>query len=77
MPADFSDYSLILYYGYSHAHGYVYIPNIMYKSLDVRCTVVFYNYTFRERDDVGACCNSCHGAGCNTVSVEKIGAFLG
>ena len=31
------------------------IPNPVYDSLDVRCTVFFYNYKFRERDDVGAC----------------------
>ena len=43
------------------------IPNPVYNSLDVRCTVSFYNnYTFRERDDIGACCNICLGAGCNT-----------
>ena len=30
-----------IYYGYSHVHGYVYIPNIVYKSLDVRHIEVF------------------------------------
>ena len=29
----------IISYGYAHAHDYVSIPNIVYKSLDVRYTV--------------------------------------
>ena len=44
------------------------IPNPVYKSLDVRYTVYFYNYKFRERDDVGACCNIGLETGCNTYS---------
>ena len=32
---------------------YIYIPNLVYNSLDVRYTVFFYNYKFRERDDCG------------------------
>ena len=36
-----------------------------------------YNYKFREPDDVGACCNSCLGAGCNTDTVEQIMCILG
>ena len=44
------------------------MPKFVYKSLDVRYTAFFYNYTFRERDDVGACCNIVFGAGCNTYS---------
>ena len=39
------------------------IPNPVYNSLDVRYTASFYNYIFRERDDVGACCNIGLGAG--------------
>ena len=49
-------YSLILYYGHSHAHGHVYIAYLALNSLEVRYIVFFYNYKFRERDDVGACC---------------------
>ena len=37
-------------------------PNSVYNSLDVRYSVFSYNYKFRERDDVGACCNICLGA---------------
>ena len=44
------------------------IPNPVYNSLDVRYIVSFNNYTFRERDDVGACCNIGLGAGCNTYN---------
>ena len=89
----FQTQSLILYYGYSHAHGHVYKPNLVHNSLDVRYTVFFYNYKFRERDDVGACCNivlgaGCNivlgaccnivlGAGCNTVTVEQIACICG
>ena len=44
------------------------ICRILYnKSLDVRYAVFFYNYKFRARDDVGACCNSGLGTGCNTA----------
>ena len=68
---------LILYYGYTHAHGYVSIPNLVYKSLDVRHTVFVYYYKFSERDDVGACCNIAIGAGCNTLTVEQIVRILG
>ena len=46
----------------------------MYNSLHVRCTVFFYNYPFRERDDVGACCNI---AACNILTVEQIGRIFG
>ena len=68
MPAmPFQTYSLILYRGYSHAHGHVYIPNLVHNSLDVRYTVFFCNYKFRERDDIGACCNICLGVGCDTI----------
>ena len=42
------------------------IPNHLYNSLDVRYIVFFYNYKFREGDDVGACCNIVLGVGCNT-----------
>ena len=49
------------------------IPNLVYTSLGVRYIVFFYNYKFRDRDDVGACCNSALGAGCNTLTVEQIG----
>ena len=62
----FQTYNLISYYGYTHACGIVYIPNIVHTSLD-----------FRERDDVGACCNSCLGASCNTFKVEQIACVLG
>ena len=78
MPAKpFQTYILIVYYGYSHAHGHVYISNIVYRSLDVRSAVFFYNYKLRERDDDGACCNSCLGAGCNTFTVEQIVRICG
>ena len=40
------------------------MSNLVYKSLDVRCIV--FVYKFRERDDVGACCNIVLGVGCNT-----------
>ena len=82
MPAKpFKTFSLILYYGYSHAH--VYIPNLVNNSLVARYTVYFYNYKFR--DDVGACCNICLGVGCNivlgvgcnTVIVEQIACIFG
>ena len=37
------------------------ICRILYnKSLDVRYAVFFYNYKFRARDDVGACCNTAY-----------------
>ena len=58
-------YSFILYYGYSHAHDHLYIPNRVYNSLYVRDTVFFYNYNFRERYDVGVGCNIAIGVGCN------------
>ena len=78
MPAKpFLTYSLILYYGYSHAHGDVYIPNLVHNSLDVRYTVFFYTYTFRERDDVGASSNIGLGVGCNTHTVEQIVRIFG
>ena len=35
----FKTYSLIISYGYTHAHDYVSIHNLVYKSLDVRYTV--------------------------------------
>ena len=53
------------------------VPNLVYKSLNVRYIVFFYYYKFGERDDVGACCNSCLGAGCNTLTVEQIVRILG
>ena len=53
------------------------IPNLVYKSLDVRYTVFFYNYKFHERGDVGACCNIALGSGCYTLTVEQIGRILG
>ena len=75
MPAKpFQTYSLILYYGYSHAHGCIYL---VHNSLDGRYTVFFYNYTFRERDDVGASCNIGLGVGCNTLTVEQIVRIFG
>ena len=78
MPAKpFQTYSLILYYGYSHDCGHVYIPNIVQTSLDLRYTAFFYNYKFRERDDVGACCNSFLGASCNTFTMEQIACVFG
>ena len=55
------------YYGYAHASGYVDTPNIVYKSLEVRYIVFSYNYKFRERADVGACCNVALGACCNML----------
>ena len=75
----FQTYNLISYYGYTHACGIVYIglPNIVHTSLDLKYTTFFYNYKFRERDDVGACCNSCLGASCNTFKVEQIACVLG
>ena len=42
------------------------IPNPAYNSLYVKYMVSFYNYKFRERDDVGACCNIGLGVSCNT-----------
>ena len=50
------------------------IPNLVYKSLDVgrAYTVLFNNYQFRDRDDVGACCNIVIGASCNTLTMEQI-----
>ena len=65
----FQTYNLISYYGYTHACGIVYIPNIVHTSLDLRYTAFFYNYKFRERDDVGA--------SCNTFKVEQIVCVLG
>ena len=52
---------------------------IRYIYIDVRHTVFFYNYKFRERDDVGACCNFCLGVDCrpNTVPVEQIVCIFG
>ena len=48
------------------------------KSLDVGTPYFFYNYKFRDRDDVGAYCNSALGARCNTLTVEQIvGVFWG
>ena len=54
----------------------MYIPNLVYKSLDVRHKVFVYNYTFHERGDVGECCNIALGAGCNTLTVKQIGRNL-
>ena len=53
------------------------IPNLVYKSLDVWYTVFFYNYKFRERDCVGACCNNALGVSCNTLKMEQIVRILG
>ena len=54
------------------------IPNLVYKSLDVRYTVFSTIANFvSERDDVGACCNSCIGASCNTLTVEQIVRIIG
>ena len=39
--------------------------------------VFFYNYTFCERDDVGASCNIDLGEGCNTLTVKQIVRILG
>ena len=55
----------------------MYIPNVVNKSFDVRYIVFVYNYKFRERDDVGACCNIALGVGCNTLTVEQIGRIVG
>ena len=52
------------------------IPNLVYESLDVRYTVFFYNYKFRERDDVGVCCNIALGVGCDNLTVEQIGRIF-
>ena len=52
-------------------------PNLVYKSLDVGTRYFFYNYKFRDRDDVGACCNIAIGACCNTLTVEQIGRIFG
>ena len=35
------------------------------------------NVKFRDRDDVGACCNIALGAGCNTRTVEQIVRICG
>ena len=53
------------------------IPNLVYKSLDVRYTVFFYYYKFRERDDVGASYSIAIGASCNTLAVEQIVRIIG
>ena len=53
------------------------IPNLVYKSLDVRYTVFFYNYKFRDQDDVGECCNIAIGACCNTLTVKQIERIFG
>ena len=37
----------------------------------------FDNYKFRDRYDVGACCNIAFGAGCNTLTVEQIVRMCG
>ena len=55
----------------------IYITNLVHNSQDVRYTVFFYNYKFRERDDVGACCNTCLGVGCNTLTVERTACICG
>ena len=52
------------------------IPNHVYNSQDVRYAVSFYNYKFRERDDVGACCNSGLGQ-VVTLTVEQIVCIVG
>ena len=49
----------------------------MYKSLDVGTRDFFYTYKFRDRDDVGACCNIAIGARCTTLTVEHIGRIVG
>ena len=35
------------------------------------------SYKFRERDDVGACCNIALGVSCNTLKMEQIVRILG
>ena len=52
------------------------IPNPVYKSLDIRYTVYFYNYKFRVRDDIGTCCNICLGQ-VVTLTVEQIVCIFG
>ena len=47
-------------------------PNLVYKSLDVGTRYFFYNYKFRDRDDVGACCNSAIGACYNMWEMWKL-----
>ena len=49
------------------------IPNPVYNSLDVRYTASFYNYIFRERDDVGAFVTLALGQ----VTVEQIVCIFG
>ena len=56
---------------------YIIIPNLVHNSLDVRYISFFYNFNFRERDDVGACCNTCLVVGCNTVTVEQSACICG
>ena len=53
------------------------IPNIVYKSLNVRYIVFFYYYKCCERDEVGESCNIAFGASCNTLTVEQIVRILG
>ena len=53
------------------------IKNPVYNSQYVRYTVFFYNYKFREQDDVGTCCNICLGVDCNTYIGEDIVYFWG
>ena len=61
-----------------NSYTHVYIPNLVYKSLGVRCTVIFYNHKFRELDDVGSRCRLFLGVVCNIVTVEQItGMFRG
>ena len=53
------------------------IPNIVYKSLDVRYTVSSTIANFVSEMTSGASCNSCLGASCNTLTVEQIVRILG
>ena len=43
----------------------------------MREKVCFYNYKFRDRDDVGACCNIAIGASFNILTVEQIVRICG
>ena len=69
---------IISYYimdiGPTHAHGYVSIPILVYKSLDVS-TPYFANFVSEIKS--GHVVTVPLGARCNTLTVEQIGRILG
>ena len=63
-----------------HAHGYVYVhsePCIKIARCRVPCAVFFYNYKFRDRDDVGHVVKLSLGSIVTLLIMEQIVCIFG